>query len=197
MSRANSVEEVSAPRREWPSDSREAAKLVIRDIVAAAGGRLAGKTRLFKAFYAAHLYYWRGGNGVLTDYPIVRMPRGPGIDDGEELLLELEREGFLRIGSQPCGPFEETVYESVGQADFEPDDPRFRAAQDAAKWVRDKTAVELSAETHEFSRSWNESSDGDEMNIYLDLVPNSDLIRIRESVKRAEDLVNGAFKQRA
>ena len=45
-----------------------------------AGDRIEGKTRLFKAFYFAHLFYARSAVDYLTDWPIVRMPQGPGID---------------------------------------------------------------------------------------------------------------------
>ena len=59
----------------------ELAKQVICAIVEAAGGKLEGQVRLYKAFYYAHLYCWENAaEGVLTDYPIVRMPNGPGID---------------------------------------------------------------------------------------------------------------------
>ncbi len=66
-------------------NDREQAKTLICDIIAAAGGKLVGKVRLHTAFYYAHLYYWQRGTGVLTSYPVVRLPFGPAIDDGPGL----------------------------------------------------------------------------------------------------------------
>src|SRR5436189_4755977 len=88
---------------------REAAKHLILKIVAMAGGRLEAKSRLHKAFYAAHLIYWRERQGVLTDYPIVKMPNGPGIDDLEGLLEELVDGDALEVVEGTKGPYKQTT----------------------------------------------------------------------------------------
>ena len=38
----------------------------------------------------------------------------------------------------------------------------------------EKGAAELSDLTHEFSRSWNSASEGQELNIYVDLIPDDE-----------------------
>lgn len=63
---------------------------MIAEIIRQAGGKFTGKTRLYKAFYIAHLLYAEQEPGYLTVWPIVRMPYGPGIDCGDELIAELE-----------------------------------------------------------------------------------------------------------
>lgn len=171
----------------------EAAKEVICEIIAASGGRLAGKVRLYKAFYFAHLYYWESGCGTLTDYPIVRLPQGPGIDGGDELLTELEREGRIEITEQSNGPYREQVFSISRSVELDPDDPRFRAIEEAVKWIEGKTGAELSAITHEYSRSWRQSTDGDVLDIYSDLLSDSEYQRVQQALVEAEDLVNGAF----
>src|SRR5580700_9796459 len=64
---------------------RDRAKLVICAIIDAMGGAVNGKLRLYKAFYYSHIVYFQSGPGiVLTGYPIVKMPLGPGIDNAAE-----------------------------------------------------------------------------------------------------------------
>ena len=121
---------------------------MICDIIAAAGGKLVGKVRLHKAFYYAHLYYWQRGTGVLTSYPVVRLPFGPAIDEGPTLLAELVHEGKLRISTQPIGPYKESVFELTQSFQIDPTDVRFQAIEVAVEQVKSKTAVELSEETH-------------------------------------------------
>ena len=72
---------------------REKAKLLLCAIIQAAGGYFNGKTRLYKAFYFAHLFYFRDFKGVLSDHPVVRMPKGPAVDDGTSILAELQSGG--------------------------------------------------------------------------------------------------------
>src|SRR5262249_11867399 len=77
------------------SMARTRAQDVILEILRSADGEWTGKARLFKAFYFAHLYYASERPGRLTDWPIVRMPQGPGIDRSEELFEELKEQGQL------------------------------------------------------------------------------------------------------
>lgn len=153
-----------------PQASVEAAKSVICDLIAAAGGVLCGTVRLNKAFYFAHLYYWRDEKDVLTDYPIVRLPNGPCIDDYEILLEELARDGRIAISTRPLGPYSETVYRLVEDRPVEHDSARASAIMSAVEFVESHSAVELTEITHEHSRSWQETPNGKEMNIYADLL---------------------------
>ncbi|MBI3464034.1 MAG: hypothetical protein HY000_13395 [Planctomycetes bacterium] len=121
-------------------DQREQAKQVICETLAAAGGKLVGKVRLHKAFYYAHLYYWQRGTGVLTSYPVVRLPFGPAIEDGPSLVAELVREGKLRVSQQPNGPYKETVFELAQPFQIDPNSPRFQASEEAVELVKSKSA---------------------------------------------------------
>ncbi len=62
-------------------DSREKAKAILTAIVEQAGGAFGGKTRLYKSFYIAHLLHFRDHAGILSDFPIVRMRRGPAVEE--------------------------------------------------------------------------------------------------------------------
>src|SRR5262249_644234 len=93
-------------RKAQRAASPDRAKGVILEILRQAGGSL-GKTKLFKAFWIAHLYYSKMAPGYLTDWPIVRMRKGPGIEDGERLLVELIRSGDINRKYEPRGPFTE------------------------------------------------------------------------------------------
>lgn len=162
--------------------SAQDAKETICDLIAVAGGVLNGKVRLHKAFYFAHLFYWRDGEGVLTDHPIVRLPQGPFIDDGERLISELARDGVLTIGSAPVGPFQETVYRLETQRAVDPATPRGRAIREAIELVSSRSAAELSELTHEHSVSWQNTENGREMDIYLDLLSEEALDQMRREI---------------
>ena len=175
------------------ADPSESAKQVICEIIQANGNQFPGKTRLFKAFYFAHLYYWRDGEGVLTTYPIVRLPQGPGIDKGEDLLAELMREGKIRISHQFNGPYTEHSYELMRPVEVDVDSPRHRALLQAVAFVESRTATDLSELTHENSRSWQEASNGDALNIYIDLLDDCQYEAIQKRVKEMQESAGGVF----
>lgn len=162
--------------------SRHAAKELILDIIAAAHGELRGATRLNKAFYFAHLFYWQKGDGVLTDYPIVRMPNGPGIDEYQTLIAQLAHDGLIEVISKQAGPYPDNTYSLKVSRDVDTASVRGQAIHDAVKLVERKTAAELSEMIHERSRAWQDTPNGRELNIYGDLVEDRELDRIRGEV---------------
>jgi hypothetical protein len=150
--------------------TKEDAKQVICTILAAACGELHKKALLDKAFYTAHLFYWQESAGTLTDYPIVRTPKGPGIRDADLLLHELEQEGRIQVCREQYGPYPEYVYYLTEKFTIDRDDPRYRAIEKAVKWIDGKSSADLSRETYEYSRSWQQAQDGEELDIYIDLI---------------------------
>src|SRR5262249_30621489 len=69
-----------------------------------------GKAKLFKAFYFAHLYYANENPGLLTSWPIARLPQGPGIHQSQELFGRLVSEGCLTIEQVHEGPYPDYRY---------------------------------------------------------------------------------------
>ncbi len=175
------------------SDTSCDAKRVLCQIVQAAGGRLAGTVRLYKAFYFAHLYYWQRNDAPLTDHPIVRMPLGPGVHDGRRLLMELVADGALRASSQPVGPYAETVYEAARPFEVDPNDLGYQAVLEAVSLVEGRTASDLSELTHQYSRSWRLTADGDELPLYLDTLDDQQYDDLETRVNEARTLVESAF----
>jgi len=153
-------------------DEKELAKQIIVEIVRLYGGKAPTKTGLFKAFYFAHLYYVGRAVGYLSNWPIVKMPGGPGIDQADQLLAELVDEGKLAERIEPIGPYQAVQYEAA--VDAIPEGlslPAIEAIREAVLFVKDKSAAELSELTHEFSRSWISAEMGAELNIYIDIPP--------------------------
>jgi hypothetical protein len=149
------------------------ARDVILEILRSVDGELTGKTRLHKAFYFAHLYYAGDRPGLLTSHPIARMPNGPGIHGGDELISEMVRDGLLTVELVHEGPYPEYRYRLTrpdNSTSHPPEDAR-RAIELAACFCRDRTPAELSDLTHEHSRSWKEGADGDILDIYVDIIP--------------------------
>jgi len=150
---------------------RERAKRVILEILRQANEPV-GKTRLFKVFWLAHLFYSKKVRGYLTDWPIVRMPNGPGIHRAELLLEELTAQGLIAVRREPRGPFTEIACSLTGK-DIGGELPPAAtdAVREAVNYLRGMTASSISELSHEFSRSWNEQADGEELNVYSDLIP--------------------------
>ena len=115
--------------------NRNLAKQAIIDIVSISGGKLAMKTALFKAFYFAHLFYYRDNHVSLTEYPVVCMPKGPGIDAANSLIAELQAEGKMKVAHYNEGPYEEYTYETVGGYTIEPESPRYKAISEALEYI--------------------------------------------------------------
>src|SRR3974390_425277 len=125
---------------------RTKAKHVITEIIRQAGGKFTGKTRLYKAFYVAHLLFAEREAGYLTVWPVVRMPHGPGIDCGDELLAELELSGIVDRKQMPEGPWQTTRYELTrkGRGEEKLSAGATRAIKEAVEFVSSKSATELS-----------------------------------------------------
>ncbi len=174
-------------------NAREKAKAILVAIIQAAGGSFNGKTRLYKAFYVAHLLHFRDHRGVLSDYPIIRMPRGPAVDEGDRLLAELRDEGLLLLSQRPVGPYLEDVFTAASK-EFKALEPaELDSVRRAVEWIADKPSTELSQWTHEFSNTWEDTPDGREMNIYADLLSESEYARMKKRHQGVENLVHAVF----
>jgi hypothetical protein len=175
---------------------RSKAKQVILEIIRQGKGKLTGKTRLYKAFYVAHLLYAEQETGYLTAWPIVRMPFGPGIDCGDELIAELELAGMLTRKKVAEGPWKTTRYLLTG--DNERTErlaaPARRAIKQAVAFVCSKTATELSDLTHEFSRSWIEARDGQPLDIYVDIIADDEFERREREIDSLHRELMSAWK---
>jgi hypothetical protein len=150
---------------------KERAKQIIVEIVRLSGGRLESMTRLFKAFYFAHLFYSQRQPGYLSDWPLIHMRRGPGIRDADILLDELRSEGRIDVQLVPEGPYQRREYRTT-EKDVAPEPLSLEAIdaiRDSVFFVKNKSVTELRELTHEYSRSWRSTKDGDELDIYLDL----------------------------
>jgi Protein of unknown function (DUF4065) len=165
---------------------RTDAKRVLVELIRKADGEVTGKTRLFKAFYFAHLIYFENNPGLLTNWPIARMPQGPGIHQSGELFDQLVKDGYLIIEQVHENVYPEYRYrltEKAGEIAPLPNDADL-AIQRAADFVKDKTAVQLSELTHEYSRSWIEGKNGDILEIYVDVIPDDEYDRRKLEIEK-------------
>lgn len=158
-------------------------RLVLK-IIKAYGGKLEGKTRLFKTYYFAHLEYFKATGRTLTDGTIIHMPHGPGLDDG--VLGALHKNGQIRE-TKPAGNYAEFVYELLAEASLG------KSAEDeaigrAVNITRGFTATQLSDMTHVSSHSWKRTRDGQLMDICIDAVSYADLEQIRKRLEAAKKL---------
>ena len=148
--------------------SREEAKRIIHGIVHLANESSIRKTLLFKVFYFAHLFYWQDSEGVLTTYPIARLPNGPGIHGHESLLQEMEQEGLISQYKEKVGPYDAIKLVSLVPPVISEDEKRI--IKNTLDFIGDRTAVEVSDMVHEYSRTWRNEKNGEILDIYLDLL---------------------------
>ena len=150
---------------------RESAKRILCALLQHNGGAFKGQTLLYKAFYWAHLYYWKEFPGVLTTYPFARMPYGPGIHGGEDLLFEMQRDNLIRIEDRnPTDPYGARSFRLTMDFSVNLTPKERRAVEYGLKKVRGRRAFQASREAHGWSRSWKRSRDGQVINIYEDLL---------------------------
>jgi uncharacterized phage-associated protein len=147
----------------------ERAKRIILEI-ARCSGIIEGKTRLYKIFYFAHLIFAKRSGGYLSEWPIVRMPFGPGIDDADTLLDELTSSGQLEAKDSPIGPYPGKKYRSLISSPADMPLEAISAIQEAVQFAEGYSASELSDLTHEHSRSWKNTENGKPLNVYVDLL---------------------------
>jgi hypothetical protein len=177
---------------------RTKAEDVILEILRVTDGEWTGKAKLFKAFYFAHLYYAKQYPGLLTDWPIARLPQGPGIDQSSVLFGNLIRSGYITIEQTHEGPFPEYRYRltPVGKDATRPPEDARDAIEKAASFCLSRTAEELSLLTHERSRSWIEGQDGEVLDIYIDLIPDEDLEHGLEEIHRLDKELARVLEER-
>ena len=172
---------------------RAAAEEVLLDIIAVRGGRFESKTLLYKAFYLAHLYYWEAQEGVLTKYPVVHMPEGPGLERGDDLISGLILSGRITKDVDEYGPFRTECFTLVDARPVDPRNPRQAAIRKALDFIGTKTARQVCDEIHERSKSWKRGHSGDELPIYLDVFTDEELATVWASGKEVDALFSEAF----
>jgi hypothetical protein len=173
------------------------AKTVVLEILRQAEGEWIGKTKLHKAFYFAHLYYGKDRPGMLTDWPIARMPQGPGIHNSRDLFADLIRNDFLTEELIHEGPYPEYRYRLTekGKQAAAPHVDAVHAIEQAVMFCKDRTASELSQLTHDRSRSWNAGKDGDILNIDIDLIPEDEYAEREEELRHVDQVLSNIFPE--
>jgi hypothetical protein len=161
------------------SHETKRAKKIIVELVREAGGQFQNKTNLFKAFWKAHLAYATNNPGYLSTWPIVRMPNGPGIEDFDYLVSEMLADGWLTLDETQVGPYQAMVF-SLGPNCPPPSlsTPAVEAIRLGVQMVDGKSAAAVSDESHRQSRVWREAKDGEELDIYLDLLDDTERDRL-------------------
>lgn len=193
---ASSKREYGKPRILEETGERDRAKQIILHILKQAGGSL-GKTRLFKVFWLAHLYYAKNNPGYLSGWKIVRLPHGPGIDKGEDLILQLKKSGDIAVDHEPRGPYTEMVCKLSEQSSLKD------ISEEATKAIKTSVGVitdlhgsveQISEWSHEVSRSWMLTPNGEELDIYSDLIPDDEYLERQLNLKELNEVYDDLFK---
>lgn len=146
---------------------RERAKQIIAEIVRAAGGILTSKTELVRAYWRAHLVFAESQPGYLSFWPLVKTPAGPAIHDADRLLGELVADGILQIDeTEAGGGLRLELTDLVGELPTE--------SVEAIEKAVSQPGEPVDLTDYRSLRSWNAASDGEELNIYVDVIPDAE-----------------------
>lgn len=193
---ALSKRESHKPRILEEAEEKDRAKQIILHILKQAGGSL-GKTRLFKAFWLAHLYYAKNAPGYLSSWKIVRMPHGPGIDKGDELILQMKKSGIVAVEHKPSGPYTEMVCKLTEQSGLKDiSEEATQAIKTAVNVVTELhgSVEQISEWSHEVLRSWGSTPNGEELDLYTDLIPDDDYLERQLNLKELNEFYDDLFK---
>lgn len=174
-------------------------KRIVAAIVQENGGEFRNKTNLFKAYYWAHRFFYEDHEGLLTrKHRMVHLPMGPGIDEHDLIFGEMVDEGSLEVLSNPfknrdgkdCAQF---VFRSVGPNVELTADERDSISRGIAR-VRSMTAADASHDSHENSRTWRDSNNGEPIDIYVDTLDDDEFEEATRSLGEAEAEVQAALR---
>lgn len=173
---------------------KDRAKAIIVEIIRQAGGTFQKKTNLFKAFWQSHVAYAREHHKDLSNWPIVRMPNGPGIDRFEILLGELMTEGAVEIeevdfGNNRIGLRFHALPEF--SVDLEPE--AVEAIKAGVQYVDGELAVSVSEKSHVESRAWNAARDGHELDVTLDAIPEDEYQAMKKKFQSRRETFKNAI----
>jgi hypothetical protein len=140
-----------------------------------------GKLRLYKAFYRAHLLYFEDTGLDLTGHSMVHMPNGSGIGQAQDLIQELMESGALVETIGNGTRTKEHVYTTPEGLHLEEDEERLDAMRRAVAWANALTEEELKDGSH--NRSWRESVNGEEQNIFVDVLSDARVAQIRNEAR--------------
>ncbi|CAG0989292.1 hypothetical protein PHYC_02198 [Phycisphaerales bacterium] len=126
------------------------------------------------------------------------MPFGPGIDDGDSLIEELEGDGLIRV-KRPAFKKDSWLFELLNPEVVKATPEERDSIRRALAWLAGRGAVEISNHTHRESRSWKRAhakgEKGKELDIYLDLVPDEKYTCMGEQIQRQDAILSKVFGQ--
>lgn len=175
------------------------AKRIIAAIIAAAGGDFTGRTRLYKAFYRAHVEFWKAKSRLMTRHRVVWMPHGPGIDQGESLIDEMANEGTISKTTicYPNNDMSSERYVLLQETPIQVSDDELSAIHSALGWLATMTASQASHKSHVDSRAWNLADGarlrGHPLSYELDALTDEEYARLDRAYAATRDQLSGLF----
>jgi hypothetical protein len=123
-------------------------------------------------FWLAHLHFARENRGFLTTWPILRIADGVEVFKVDAILTELVDDGLVEVEVIDAGPIPLSRYTctAAGAARRLPD-PASAAVSQALASMKDLCCRGYFRRHGSVSRAWRTTPEGEEMNIYIDLIP--------------------------
>jgi hypothetical protein len=173
----------------------ERAKQIILQILNQDEDGALHKSRIFKAFWLAHILYAKKNPGYLSGWKIIKLPNGPGIDRGEQLILELSNAGAIRVAHREKGVHTETICMlAKNPPEHLLSKEAMAAIRSAYNIVKKESVSKISHWSHQYSRSWNLASMGSELDIYNDHIPDEVYEERKQTLREMKEAYNDLFK---
>ncbi len=175
---------------------KNVAKQVIVEIIHQFGGHLEGPRRLHQAFYFAHLFLFEECGGLLTDWPMVKDASGPVIEQVDDLMGELVKEGMLSLEPHMVGPFPTSRYGLTGKSTPSLREEDTAAITRALDFIKPKSDADLYQTIVEYSRSWRTAKIGETLNVFTDVIPDEEYWQCQKDLALIEEqMIQAGFGQ--
>ena len=173
------------------------AKRIVAVILQAAGGTLDTRTRLYKAFYRAHVEHLKEHGCHLSPHPVVCLEHGPGIDHGKDLLRDMESDGTIQVRPMVRGTKIAHYYTLKDESAAQATAAERASVHKALEWLGRLTATAASQKSHVDSRSWRLAREadliGEPLYLELDALPEEEYARLDEAYHASKGLMAELF----
>jgi hypothetical protein len=187
-----------AARKPTVRPDAEAARGVILEILRQSlgqNGARPSRSQINHRFWLAHLYYARENRGFLTTWPILRASGGVEIWKVDGLLRDLVDDGLAEVEVIDVGPIPVCVYACTpAAAEGHLPDAAITAVSRAIADGKDVGSNSALGWPVTLSRAWRETPEGEEMNIYIDLIPDDAHETRRRSLEEMASGCKDLFK---
>jgi hypothetical protein len=167
------------------------AKQILIEIFRVSDAPRLSAAHLHRAFFLAHLFYAKANPAHLSDWPIVKGDRGPELAGADALLRQLETQGVLQRHAAHVGPFSTSLFQLRTDEFTGLEDRQIASVRQAVQFMADYGDAELDQLISSQSRCLRLAEPGQELDLYLDLIPEEEYVRREADLRDLASVLAG------